>query len=55
MEKQYIINLHTDGVTDEGAPCWIALCGIDLQTGTVGCGNTPIEALNDLLVNLELE
>jgi hypothetical protein len=55
LEKQYTINLHTDGLNDNDTSAWIALCGVDLQCGTSGCGNTPIEALKELLVNLGLD
>ena len=40
MEWQ--INLHQDG------NAFIALIGVNLQEGIVGCGDTPREALIDL-------
>lgn len=41
-----IINLSKDGSD------WVAHTGIDLQVGVCGCGNTPKEALIELLDNL---
>lgn len=46
MDKDFVIYLSKDG------SAYIAHTGIDLQCGVVGCGNTPDDALKELLHNL---